>query len=86
MAGDVNHQENVDETDQFDPYEADPPLVFGDDKIDYGECTMQYFADCLEPYPRKPGAAFDDITPEPDEIEQEKRDNPFKALKKLKER
>ena len=60
-----NLQENTEKAEQFDPYEEDPPLLFNEDKIDYGECAVQYFSDCLEIY-------------------EEKRDNPFDILQKLK--
>lgn len=77
-------QENTEEVDLFDPNEEDPPLLFNEDKIDYGECAVQYFSDCLEIYPRKSDASFERIAKPSEENHEEKRDNPFDILQKLK--
>ena len=49
-----------------------------DGKIDLGELVSETLAIELDPYPRKPGAAFTDI------IEDVEKPSPFGALSKLK--
>jgi uncharacterized metal-binding protein YceD (DUF177 family) len=60
-----------------DSVDADAdPIVDGE--IDLGELVSETLALDLDPYPRKPGAAFDDI------IEDLEKPSPFAALSKLK--
>jgi uncharacterized metal-binding protein YceD (DUF177 family) len=56
--------------------DAPDPIVNG--RIDLGALTAEFLALGLDPYPRKPGAAFE-AGPEPE------RDSPFAALKSLKD-
>ena len=50
--------------------------------VDVGQIAYEVFASALDPYPRKPGAAFEWSQPEQD---REKREaSPFAALKTLK--
>jgi uncharacterized metal-binding protein YceD (DUF177 family) len=56
-------------TDEDDP----DPVIEG--KIDLGALTAEFFALGLDPYPRKPGAAFDE-----EGTNSEPADSPFAAL------
>jgi hypothetical protein len=58
--------------------EEDPPEPIVDGVIDLGAVMMEFLALSLDPYPRKPGAAFE--TSEPDVLLQ----SPFAALARLK--
>jgi uncharacterized metal-binding protein YceD (DUF177 family) len=58
----------------------DPPDPIVDGKIDLGALAAEFLALGLDPYPRKPGVAFD--LPEP----QGGEDSPFAALAKPKEK
>jgi hypothetical protein len=58
----------------------DPPDPIVDGKIDLGALAAEFFALGLDPYPRKPGIAFD--PPEPDDRE----DSPFAALAEPKKK
>lgn len=60
-------------------YEIDPPDAIRDGRIDLGAVTAEFLALGLDPYPRKPGTAF-----EPDPAVAEKDPSPFAALAKLK--
>lgn len=58
--------------------EDDPPEPIVDGGIDLGAVTLEFLALALDPYPRKPGAAFAEPAPEaPPE-------SPFAALSRLK--
>ncbi len=58
--------------------EEDPPEPIVDGVIDLGAVTLEFLALALDPYPRKPGAAFAEPAPEtPPE-------SPFAALARLK--
>ena len=58
--------------------EDDPPEPIVDGAIDLGAVTLEFLALALDPYPRKPGAAFAEPPPElPPE-------SPFAALARLK--
>jgi uncharacterized metal-binding protein YceD (DUF177 family) len=57
---------------------ADPPEPIVDGRIDLGAILTEFFSLAVDPYPRKPGAAW---TPPAAEAEQE---SPFAALAKLK--
>lgn len=52
-----------------------------DGKVDIGEMVAQHLALALDPYPRKSGAG---LVADDDAQAQEKRENPFAALAKLK--
>ena len=57
------------------PDEDEPdPIIDG--KIDLGALAAEFFALGLDPYPRKPGATFEEST------ESEPADSPFSALAK----
>ncbi len=58
----------------------DPPDPIVDGKIDLGALAAEFFALGLDPYPRKPGVAFD--PPEP----RGGRDSPFAALAEPKKK
>ena len=58
--------------------EEDPPEPIVDGVIDLGAVMLEFLALSLDPYPRKPGAAFE--SPEPDVLMQ----SPFAALARLK--
>ncbi|KQS80443.1 metal-binding protein [Rhizobium sp. Leaf384] len=66
----------------IDPDGPDAPDVFVGDTIDIGQTVAEHVAMAIDPYPKKPGAAF------PDHIESteqnDKRPNPFAALKDWK--
>jgi len=57
----------------------DPPDVASGDVIDLAAYVVEYFALALDPFPRKPGVAFE--APEDPPVE-----SPFAALKALKDR
>lgn len=62
-----------------DPESADAPETFSGDSIDLGATAAEFAALAIDPYPRKPGAAFDgytESTPEDD-----KPESPFAVLK-----
>ncbi len=58
--------------------EADPPDPIVDGKIDLGVLAAEFLALALDPYPRKPGVAFEDILPQT----PEERESPFAILRK----
>jgi hypothetical protein len=58
--------------------DEDPPDPIVDGRIDLGALAAEFLALGLDPYPRKPGAAFAGAEPEPE------RDSPFAALARLK--
>lgn len=63
--------------------ESDPPEPIINGKIDLGAIAAEFLALNLNPYPKKPGVQFEDLTladPEPEKI------SPFDILRKLKER
>ena len=59
----------------------DPPDPMVDGKIDLGALTAEFFALGLDPYPRKPGVAFD--RPEDAQSDEE---SPFAALAEPKKK
>ncbi|NOT42228.1 MAG: DUF177 domain-containing protein [Alphaproteobacteria bacterium] len=61
----------------IDPAAPDPPEPLGHE-IDLGEILIEELALNLDPYPRKPGVAFEG------EAQGEQRPNPFAVLAKLK--
>ena len=66
--------------------DSDPPEPVEDGHIDLGAVAAEFLALGLDPYPRKPGIAFsgDGLVAEQDEAPEEKPDNPFAALARLK--
>ena len=73
----------------IDPEANEPPeALIGGDKADYGEAVAEQLSLAMEPYPRKPDAAFEGHMEEAREGEddaEEERENPFAILGKLKE-
>ncbi len=69
-----------DDADMVEVGGEDPPDPIVDGRIDLGALAAEFFALGLDPYPRKPGVAFD--PPEP----QGGRDSPFAALAKPKKK
>jgi uncharacterized metal-binding protein YceD (DUF177 family) len=63
-----------------DPEGEDPPEPLGRE-IDLGEILVEELALSLEPYPRKPGVAFE---AQPEAAVADLKPNPFAALAKLK--
>jgi len=62
----------------YDPEAPDPPDVLESDAIDLAAYVIEHLALEIDPFPRKPGAAFDYVPdPEPQ--------SPFAVLKKLKD-
>jgi hypothetical protein len=59
--------------------EEDPPEPARGGRIDLGELAVEFLILGVDPYPRKPGAAF-----EPPVIPPDPADHPFAALEKLK--
>ncbi len=59
--------------------QADPPDPIVDDAVDLGAIAAEFLALALDPYPRKPGVAFEDVVdPRDDEP------SAFAALERLK--
>lgn len=56
----------------------DPPEVLENDTIDVGEAIAQQLVLSMDPYPRKPGAAFEEID------ENREETSPFSVLSALK--
>jgi uncharacterized metal-binding protein YceD (DUF177 family) len=65
----------IEETQTFSLADEDEPDPVIDGKIDLGALTAELFALGLDPYPRKPGAAFDE-----EGTDSEPTDSPFAAL------
>ena len=59
----------------------EPPDAIENGRIDLGQVAAEFMALALDPYPRKPGVAFE--SPEP-EGEADEKASPFAALAKLK--
>jgi len=68
---------DADEGETVDFDDEDPPDPIVDGKIDLGALAAEFFALGLDPYPRKPGVAFDAPAPE------DGGDTPFADLEKL---
>jgi hypothetical protein len=60
----------------IDPTREDPPDPMVDGRIDLGAVATEFLALALDPYPRKPGATFDEPAPE--------KASPFAALDRLR--
>jgi uncharacterized metal-binding protein YceD (DUF177 family) len=65
--------------------EDDPPEEALDGLIDLGELAVEYMALGLEPYPRAPGASFED-SPWAAKREKSERESPFAVLAQLKKK
>lgn len=63
---------------EYDPDAPDPPDVLEGDAIDLAVYVVEHLALEIDPFPRKPGAAFE-FTPPAEEP------SPFAVLKKLKD-
>jgi hypothetical protein len=63
------------ETQTFSLADEDEPDPIIDGKIDLGALTAEFFALGLDPYPRKPGAVFNE-----ERANSEPTDSPFAAL------
>lgn len=63
----------------------DPPEPIENGRIDVGEAMSELLAVAIDPYPKKPGVAFEGFEGVP-EGEAEKPANPFSALEKLKKK
>ena len=64
---------------EFDPDAPDPPDVLAADAIDLAGYVVEHLALEIDPFARKPGAAFDYAPPT-------EETSPFAALQKLKDR
>jgi hypothetical protein len=69
--------EDIDLDELIDPDAEDPPDRLVDGRIDLGVVAGEFLALALDPYPRKPGATFEEPGDEPDA-------SPFAALSALK--
>jgi uncharacterized metal-binding protein YceD (DUF177 family) len=63
---------------ELDPDAPDPPDVLEGDAIDVAAYVVEHLALEIDPFPRKPGAAFEYTPPAQEE-------SPFAVLKKLKD-
>jgi uncharacterized metal-binding protein YceD (DUF177 family) len=64
---------------EYDPDQPDPPDVLAGDAVDLAAYVAEHLALEVDPFARKPGAAFEYASPEPD-------DSPFAALQKLRDK
>ncbi len=78
---------------EFDAEAADPPEPMTDGKVDLGEAMVQQLALEIEAFPRTNGLPFTQYTtgsaesaPTPTGNGEFRIDNPFRALKYLKEK
>lgn len=76
-AGSPNAPQTAVEVD-IDPDAEDPPEVVENGRVDVGQLTVEHLALEIDPYPRKPGAAFE-APPE------EQPPSPFDVLRKLRD-
>jgi uncharacterized metal-binding protein YceD (DUF177 family) len=63
----------------YDPEAPDPPDVLAGEAIDLAAYVVEHLALEIDPFARKPGAAFEFVAPAEEE-------SPFAVLKKLKDR
>jgi uncharacterized metal-binding protein YceD (DUF177 family) len=77
-AGSPHAQEPEGAELELDPDAPDPPDVLRGDEIDVGAYVVEHLALEIDPFPRKPGVAFE-FTPPAEE------ESPFAVLKKLKD-
>jgi len=64
---------------EYDPDQPDPPDVLGADVVDLAAYVAEHLALEIDPFARKPGAAFEYAPPEPE-------DSPFAALQRLRDK
>jgi uncharacterized metal-binding protein YceD (DUF177 family) len=69
---------SIDESEMMGLSEEDRPDTIVDGKIDLGAIISEFLTLSLDPYPRKPGVAFD----APKEDDNASSNSPFSALKK----
>lgn len=69
--------------EDIDPEADEPPDPFIQGGIDLGEAVAEELSLALDPFPKKPGAAFADIT---DQEEESSRNNPFAVLASLRDK
>ncbi len=69
---------------EVDPLAEDPPELLEGPAIDVGAIACEHFALGIDPYPRKPGVAFEPPATEGKEGESAKA-SPFAALQKLRQ-
>lgn len=64
--------------------EEDAPEPMDNGSIDIGELVAQHLSLALDPYPRKPGVAFEEIDDPYEPEPEEEKPNPFAKLASLK--
>ena len=67
-----------DEAAEYDPDDPDPPDLIETEAIDLAGYVVEHLSLAIDPFPRKPGAAFEYEPPAAEE-------SPFAVLRKLKE-
>ena len=80
-AAEAARRAKEDDTELVEVSGEEPPDPIVDGKIDLGALTAEFFALGLDPYPRKPGVAFD-----PPEEAQGGEQSPFAALAEPKKK
>jgi uncharacterized metal-binding protein YceD (DUF177 family) len=68
------------EVEDIVPGDEEPPEALVDGTVDLGALAIEFLILGIDPYPRKPGAVFEDVSV------GEATSNPFAALAKLKEK
>lgn len=68
----------------IDAESEEPPEPMEGETIDIGEAVAEQLALALDPYPRKPGVAFEAEPESPEAVEE--KPNPFAVLEKLKKK
>jgi uncharacterized metal-binding protein YceD (DUF177 family) len=63
----------------------EPPEALENGRIDVGEAVAEQLSLAMDPYPKKPGVAFEPPVDAPDDA-AERPANPFAALEKLKKK
>jgi len=69
---------------EIDPEGEDPPELFEGREIDLGRLAVEHFLIGVDPYPRKPGLAFEPVGEEDADTPEETPQSPFAALSRLK--
>ncbi|MDE2487223.1 MAG: DUF177 domain-containing protein [Alphaproteobacteria bacterium] len=78
-AGSPNAKAEGEGEAEHDAGAPDPPDVLTGDAVDLAAYVAEHLALEIDPFPRKPGAAFDHVEPDREE-------SPFAVLRKLKDR
>lgn len=75
----------VDREVVVDPVGEDPPETFAGGRVDLGAIAAEHFALGIDPYPRAPGAVFEDVIEDADDGDAgpEAPESPFAVLKRL---